>query len=74
MDSKGLIVHVLYTYRIVVASSLYVQSEQGNYISWFSGEVFQGGLVYTRNYTLSEIPIFVQAGSIIPMKAEGFGN
>ena len=51
-----------------------MQSEQGSYISWFSGEMFSGDNVYHRNYTLYEVPVFVQAGSIIPMKTDDFGN
>lgn len=50
-----------------------VQSDNG-YISWFGGEMLSGDAVYYRNYTLFEIPIFVQAGSIIPMKVDDFGN
>ena len=51
-----------------------MQSDQGSYISWFSGEMFPGGQVYVRNYSLSEIPVFVKAGSVIPMKTEDFGT
>ena len=51
-----------------------VQIEQGSYISWFSGEMFSGDQIYDRNFTLSEIPLFVQAGSIIPLKTEDIGN
>ena len=29
--------------------------------------------MYDRNYSLYEIPLFVQAGSIIPMKTDDFG-
>lgn len=50
------------------------QSDQGSYISWFTGETFSGDHVYVRNYTLYEIPVFVRAGSIIPMKTDDFGN
>ena len=53
---------------------IHVQSDGGSYISWFSGEMFSGGDVYDRNYSLYEIPLFVQAGSIIPMKSDDFGN
>ena len=51
-----------------------VQVEQGSYISWFSGEMFSGDQIYDRSFTLSEIPLFVQAGSIIPLKTEDIGN
>ena len=53
---------------------MHVQNDGGSYISWFSGEMFSGGEVYDRNYSLYEIPLFVQAGSIIPMKIDDFGN
>ena len=36
--------------------------------------MFSGDQVLNRNYTLSEIPLFVQAGSIIPMKTDDFGT
>jgi alpha-glucosidase (family GH31 glycosyl hydrolase) len=40
--------------------------EDHNWIEWYSGRLFQGGQVYTLNYSLSEIPVFAKAGAIVP--------
>jgi len=45
---------------------------QGTFISWFSGEMIAGPQNITRNFTLSEIPVYVRAGAIIPMKTDDF--
>ena len=52
----------------------FLQTIRGSYISWFSGEMFTGGDVINRNYTLSEMPLFVRSGSIIPMRTNDFGR
>ena len=44
------------------------------FVSWFSGEMLTGGQTVTRNYTLSESPVFVRSGSIIPMRTDNFGR
>ena len=36
--------------------------------------MFTGGDVINRNYTLSEMPLFVRSGSIIPMRTNDFGR
>ena len=36
--------------------------------------MFAGGDVINRNYTLSEMPLFVRSGSIIPMRTNDFGR
>ena len=41
---------------------------EGEWIEWHSGAVLQGPAVLTRDYTIEEIPLFVKAGSIIPMQ------
>lgn len=41
---------------------------QGDWIEWFSGTKFSGDKVIERAFTLDEIPIYVKAGSIIPMQ------
>ena len=46
---------------------------QGTYISWTSGEMVRGDKEVERSYTLSEMPVFVKAGSIIPMRTDDFG-
>ena len=52
----------------------FLQTIRGSYMSWFSGEMFTGGDVINRNYTLSEMPLFVRSGSIIPMRTNDFGR
>ena len=37
------------------------------FVHWKSGEVFKNVPELARNYTLAETPVFVRAGSIIPM-------
>jgi alpha-glucosidase len=39
----------------------------GEWIEWATGARLQGGRRYVRNYSLSQIPVFVRAGAIIPM-------
>jgi hypothetical protein len=39
----------------------------GEWIEWQTGARLKGGQRYTRNYSLSQIPVFVRAGAIIPM-------
>lgn len=36
--------------------------------------MFVGGEVINSNYTLSEMPLFVKSGSIIPMRIDDFGT
>ena len=45
---------------------------QGTFISWFSGEMISGPQNITRNFSLSEIPVYVRAGAIIPMRTDDF--
>ena len=45
---------------------------QGTFISWFSGEMISGPQIITRNFSLSEIPVYVRAGAIIPMRTDNF--
>ncbi len=40
----------------------------GTWIEWNSGERFDGPKIVTRHYSLDDIPVFVRAGSIIPMQ------
>ena len=47
---------------------------QGTYISWFTGELIKGPMTVNRTFTLSEIPVFVRAGSIIPLRTDGYNN
>ena len=52
----------------------HLKTVRGSYISWFSGEMFTGDQVLSRNYTLYEMPVFVKSGSIIPMRTDDFGK
>jgi alpha-glucosidase (family GH31 glycosyl hydrolase) len=38
----------------------------GDWIEWFSGAQVKGGAEVERSYMLSEIPVFVKAGAIVP--------
>ncbi len=40
----------------------------GTWIEWYSGKRLHGPAVVKRQYSLNDIPIFVRAGSIIPMQ------
>jgi alpha-glucosidase (family GH31 glycosyl hydrolase) len=40
---------------------------EGGWFEWTSGTILEGGKVITRKYALNDIPVFVKAGSIIPM-------
>ena len=45
---------------------------QGIFVSWESGEMIKGPVEISRSFLLSEVPVFVHAGSIITMKTDGF--
>ena len=47
---------------------------QGTYISWTTGKMYSGPQIINETYTLYEMPLFVKAGSIIPMKVDGFND
>ncbi|MCS7004651.1 MAG: glycoside hydrolase family 31 protein [Cytophagales bacterium] len=51
-----------------IAHSVYLP--EGEWIDWNSGEKIVGKKLITRLYGLDEIPVFVRAGSIIPMQPE----
>ena len=40
----------------------------GNWIEWESGASFQGPVSVERSFSISQIPLYVKAGSIIPMQ------
>jgi alpha-glucosidase (family GH31 glycosyl hydrolase) len=40
----------------------------GNWIEWGSGARFQGPIALQRSFSLSQIPLYVKAGSIVPMQ------
>eukprot|EP00117_Sycon_ciliatum_P025367 scpid31380/ scgid21071/ Alpha-xylosidase len=39
-----------------------------DFVSWHSGEVFATPCVLKRNYTLSEMPLFAAAGTVVPLR------
>ena len=44
-------------------------------MSWTSGEIVQGERTLVNiTFTLSEIPIFIKCGSIIPLRGDDYGN
>lgn len=50
--------------KVVVPKSFWLP--EGEWVEMMSGTSLKGGKNYTREYALSEIPVFVRAGSIIP--------
>ncbi len=42
----------------------------GTWVEWYSGKKFTGPEVVQRRFALDEIPIYVKAGSIIPMEPQ----
>ncbi|MDP4280609.1 MAG: glycoside hydrolase family 31 protein [Bacteroidota bacterium] len=43
---------------------------EGNWFEWFTGTPIKGGRVVERPFTLNDIPVYVKAGSIIPMQRQ----
>ena len=41
----------------------------GEWIEWSSGKHFQGPLQVDRSYAIDQLPVFLKAGSIVPMQA-----
>lgn len=42
--------------------------ENGNWVDFWTGEIYTGGTKITKQYVLNEFPLFFKAGSIIPMR------
>jgi alpha-glucosidase (family GH31 glycosyl hydrolase) len=51
-------------------STIDVWLPEGQWYENATGTMLEGGRTYTRSYTLSEIPVFIKAGSVIPFHAE----
>ena len=43
-------------------------------MSWSNGKLIKGPRNITWIYTLSEMPLFVKSGSIIPMQVDGYNK
>ena len=43
---------------------------EGEWIEWFTGTKLKGPAIVERNFSLEEIPVYVKAGSILPMQLE----
>jgi alpha-glucosidase len=41
---------------------------EGEWVEWFSGKRLRGGKVYERAFAFDEIPLYVKAGSMLPMQ------
>lgn len=58
--------------RAIGNDSLYVSKKiwlpEGQWYEWYTGSLIEGGKTVERSYTLDDIPLFVKAGSIIPMQ------
>lgn len=44
---------------------------QGVWVDWFDGEVFETGQKVVKQYALSQYPIFIRKGAIIPVCIQG---
>jgi len=44
---------------------------QGEWVEWYTGARLRGPAAYTRKFALDEIPVYVRAGSVIPMQPVG---
>jgi alpha-glucosidase len=40
---------------------------KGEWIEWFTGRRFTGPIAMTRSFSIGQIPVYVRAGSIVPM-------
>ena len=40
---------------------------EGEWFEWFTGTMMKGGQTLSRKYALHEVPVYVKAGSIVPM-------
>jgi alpha-glucosidase len=40
---------------------------KGEWIEWFTGRHFTGPIAMTRSFSIGQIPVYVRAGSIVPM-------
>ncbi|XP_065915296.1 alpha-xylosidase BoGH31A-like isoform X1 [Dysidea avara] len=45
---------------------------EGTFVCWSTGEWIEGNVELSKRFTLSETPVFVKTGSIIPMKPDNF--
>lgn len=54
--------------NITLLSSTEVWLPSGNWIDWFTGEVYKGNTKYTVYRPLEQIPVFCKTGAIIPMQ------
>lgn len=55
-------------------SSQKVWLPEGDWYDLFTGTMLKGGQVLQRKYALDEIPVFVKAGSLLPMYSEEVNN
>ena len=44
--------------------------EDGEWIDYWTGEEYQGGQQLTKTYSLSQFPLFIRAGAIIPLQRD----
>ena len=75
LDTRGSITMNTNTYKCLSSPLLlppFSTPMQGTFISWFSGEMISGPQIITRNFSLSEIPVYVRPGAIIPMRTDDF--
>lgn len=50
------------------ATSREVSLPEGKWINYWNNEILEGGKLYSLNYTINQIPLFIKEGSIIPMR------
>lgn len=40
----------------------------GRWMRWQTAETFEGPIILTQNFSNAEMPVFVKAGAVIPLK------
>ena len=53
------------------ANRLPVRFPEGDWYSWWSGELYEGGQTWLIDVSPERLPLFVKAGSIIPQRTGG---
>ena len=43
---------------------------EGEWFEWYTGAKITGPGIFTRSYTLEEVPVFVRSGAILPMQPD----
>ncbi len=57
-----------------VLNTIYLPQESGPFFNLFTQEYHEGGKIFSRVYDISDIPVFVKAGGIIPLSEDSVLN